>query len=53
MARAEIEQAKGILMAHEGVGPDVAFDLLRRASQREHRKLREVAGDIVRRAQRQ
>ena len=29
-----IEQAKGVLMAQHGCGPDEAFDLLRRASQR-------------------
>ena len=29
---------------------DDAFDMLRRASQRENRKLREIAEDIVRRA---
>ena len=29
-----IEQAKGILMAQQGWGPDEAFDVLRRASQR-------------------
>lgn len=29
-----IEQAKGIIMAREGCGPEEAFDLLRRASQR-------------------
>jgi len=50
-SRAEIEQAKGILMALEGIGPDEAFNLLRHASQRENRKLRDVARDIVERAQ--
>ena len=29
-----IEQAKGILMAQRGCGPEEAFDLLRQASQR-------------------
>src|SRR5687767_1768064 len=42
-----IGQAKGILMAREGVTADQAFDMLRRASQRLNLKLRDVAGDIV------
>jgi GAF domain-containing protein len=42
-----IGQAKGIIMAGENVSPDQAFDVLRRASQRANRKLRDVAGDIV------
>jgi len=47
-SRAEIEQAKGILMAQSpGITADDAFDLLRRASQRENMKLREVARRIV------
>lgn len=46
-SRATIEQAKGVLMAQSNVGPDEAFDMLRRASQRENRKLRDVAQDIV------
>ncbi len=50
MSRATIEQAKGILMASQGCGPDEAFDLLRRASQRENRKLRDLAAEIVARA---
>jgi AmiR/NasT family two-component response regulator len=46
-SRATIEQAKGILMARTRCGPDAAFDLLVRASQRENRKLRDIAGDLV------
>ena len=42
-----IGQAKGILMAREGVNADEAFDMLRRASQRLNLKLRDVAGGIV------
>ena len=42
-----IGQAKGILMAREGVSADQAFDMMRRASQRLNVKLRIVAGDIV------
>ena len=49
-SRAEIEQAKGILMATQRCSPEEAFDLLRRASQRENRKLREIAAEIVARA---
>jgi len=43
-----IGQAKGILMAREQCDPSAAFDILRRASQRTNRKLREVAADLVR-----
>ena len=49
-SRGVIEQAKGILMAWQGCGADRAFDILRRASQRENRKLRVVAEEIVARA---
>jgi GAF domain-containing protein len=45
--RAVIEQAKGILMGAEGFDEDAAFEVLVRASQREHTKLREVARRIV------
>jgi GAF domain-containing protein len=49
-SRAIIEQAKGILMARSpDLDADGAFDLLRKASQRENVKLREVAERIVRR----
>lgn len=50
-SRDVIGMAKGILIASEGVGPDEAFEILTRASQRENRKLREVAADLVTRAQ--
>jgi GAF domain-containing protein len=49
-SRPVIEQAKGILMAGQGITADEAFDTLRRASQRENRKLRDVALDLVERA---
>jgi transcriptional regulator with GAF, ATPase, and Fis domain len=42
-----IGQAKGILMAREGVTADQAFDMLRRASQRLNVKLRDLAGQMV------
>lgn len=46
-SRAVIEQAKGILMARSKLTEGDAFELLRKASQRENRKLRDVAADIV------
>ena len=46
-SRATIEQAKGILMAARRCDADEAFQILVRASQRENRKLREVAARIV------
>lgn len=49
-SRAVIEQAKGIIMATSGVDADAAFQVLRQASQRTNRKLRDLAADIVRRA---
>jgi GAF domain-containing protein len=51
-SRATIEQAKGILMGGSRCGPDEAFQMLVRASQRENRKLRDLAADLVSRAQR-
>ena len=42
-----IGQAKGILMERESCTPEAAFDILRRASQRTNRKLRDVAADLV------
>jgi GAF domain-containing protein len=46
-SRAEIEQAKGILMAQSHVSAAEAFNALRRASQRENIKLRDIARRIV------
>jgi hypothetical protein len=42
-----IEQAKGIIMAQFGWPEEQAFDTLRRASQRENVKLRDLAAAIV------
>jgi hypothetical protein len=42
-----IEQAKGIIMAQSGWPADRAFEALRRASQRENLKLRDLAAKIV------
>jgi GAF domain-containing protein len=49
--RIVIEQAKGLLMAR-GQSSDEAFEVLRRASQRENRKVREIAADVVAEAER-
>lgn len=46
-SRAVIEQAKGILMSESDVDPDEAFAMLVRASQRQNRKLRDIAEEIV------
>jgi len=46
-SRATIEQAKGILMAVQRCSADEAFQILVRASQRENRKLREIAEELV------
>lgn len=46
-SRAVIEQAKGVLMAQRHVDSDQAFEILREASQRYNRKLREIALGIV------
>ena len=45
--RAVIEQAKGILMARNGIDADKAFGLLRDHSQRNGQKIVEVAAAIV------
>ena len=52
-SRAVIEQAKGVLMARSGVTPEGAFRLLVLASQRENRKVRLIATEIVERTQEQ
>jgi GAF domain-containing protein len=49
-SRSVIDQAIGILLTDGGRTPDDAFQLLVRASQRENRKLREVATEMVDRA---
>jgi len=46
-SRAVIEQAKGVLMAQRAVDADEAFEILRDASQRYNRKLRDIARGIV------
>jgi hypothetical protein len=42
-----IEQAKGIIMAQRRCGEDEAFDVLRRASQRMNRPVRDLAAQLV------
>jgi GAF domain-containing protein len=49
-SRAVIDQAIGVLLADGGRTPDEAFQLLVRVSQRENRKLRDIAAGIVDRA---
>jgi two-component system, response regulator / RNA-binding antiterminator len=45
--RALIEQAKGILMARQGITADKAFELLRQHSQHNGNKLADVAAAVV------
>jgi GAF domain-containing protein len=46
-SRSQIDQAMGILMADGGRSADEAFQLLVHASQRENRKLRDIATEII------
>jgi hypothetical protein len=46
-SRDVIGQAKGILMERHRIAADVAFDILRRASQHQNRKLRDIADEIA------
>ncbi len=46
-SRAPIEQAKGVLMLLTGCGEQRAFDLLAHISSHTHRKVRDVALDLV------
>ncbi len=50
-SRIVIEQAKGLLMS-TGLTAEAAFHMLRKASQRENRKLHQVATDLVANAER-
>ena len=45
--RAVIEQAKGILMERHAIDAEAAFMMLREHSQNSGRKLRDVAGGVV------
>ena len=46
-SRAVIDMAKGIVTSREQCGPDEAFNRLRQMSQTQHRKLREIAQELV------
>jgi hypothetical protein len=46
-SRAVIERAKGILMQAQAISEAESFDLLTGMSQARHRKLRDVAADVV------
>lgn len=46
-SRADIEQAKGVLIARERISPERAFERLVAMSQTTNRKLREVAAELV------
>ncbi len=50
-SREIIGEAKGIIMERQSCTRDEAFDILRRASQRENRKLRDLAEELVRRVE--
>jgi len=50
-SREIIGEAKGIIMERQSCTRDEAFEILRRASQRENRKLRGLAEDLVRRVE--
>ena len=50
VSRADIEQAKGIIIGARRCSPDAAFDILVKQSQHENRKVRDIAKEIVRNA---
>jgi hypothetical protein len=52
-SRVWIEQAKGVLAATRGVGPDAAFQQLRRQARSSSRKLTDLAQEVVQEAQRE
>ena len=45
--RADIEQAKGVIMSVMGCGPEAAFAVLVAQSQNQNRKVRDIAAEIV------
>jgi GAF domain-containing protein len=45
--RAEIEQAKGVIMGATGATADEAFDVLVKQSQHENRKVRDIAEELL------
>ena len=52
-SRIWIEQAKGVLAVTRGVGPDQAFQQLRRRARSSSRKLADLAQEVVQEAQRE
>jgi hypothetical protein len=52
-SRVWIEQAKGVLAVTRGVGPDQAFQQLRRRARSSSRKLADLAQEVVQEAQRE
>jgi signal transduction protein with GAF and PtsI domain len=50
--RVWIEQAKGVLIASQGVSPDQAFEQLRKQARSSSRKLADLAQEVVQAAQR-
>jgi AmiR/NasT family two-component response regulator len=46
-----IDQAKGVLIAREGISPEEAFSLLLKASQSGNVKVRDIALRLVQEAQ--
>jgi ANTAR domain-containing protein len=46
-SRVVIEQAKGVLVAREGIDPDEAFKRLRRAARSKRIKIHDLAGEVV------
>jgi len=47
VTRPVIDQAKGLLIAKHGCSPERAFQMLAEASQRENRKVRDIAKAMV------
>ncbi len=45
--RVVVEQAKGVLVAREGIGPRQAFEQLRSQARRSRRRLSDVAAEVV------
>jgi GAF domain-containing protein len=51
-SRAEIEQAKGIIMGAMGIDSQQAFETLKQQSQHENIKLKDIASELVHRSKR-
>jgi len=50
VSRSVIDQGRGILIARTGCSAEAAFETLKQQSQRENRKIRDIAADLVREA---